>query len=600
MIGFVKRTLSILDRRARIGFLAFAVLSVVVAVIEAIGVATIIPLTGLLVGDDGAGSISQVSRFIDVSTTGQAATVLALVVLVAFTVKATAAIVLLRWAIGNSLQQEARIARRLFAGYLAAPATYHFEHNSAEIQRTLNESLLVVFRRALPWALAAAADAFTLIAIAVVIAVNDPGVAGLAIVYFGIVALVYGRLIGGRQKVAARRAHQETAVRYQQVQEPLQATKELSILHREEFFVERFYQTKLKLRDAQRKLIFYQLLPRQFLDLAFILGAALVAGILFTTRPVEQALVGIGLFLTACFRLISPLNRVMGAITLSRTAQPAITQVIDDLATLESLSAPEEDVAAEPMGPCAVELRDVHYRYGAELPEVLKGISLRIDPGDDIAIVGATGAGKTTLLDVLLGTLAPQSGEVLVGQRPLSSCRTPWQLSIGYVPQHVVLLDDTIRANVAFGLDPDEIDDGLVWEALRQAQIDGFVSGLDQSLNASVGELGVRLSGGQRQRFGLARALYGRPAVLVLDEATSSLDGETEARVISTIAELRGALTIITVSHRLSTLKHCDRVYFLRNGEIGSVGSFEHLRTNEPEFARMLMLAELTSSVEGA
>lgn len=599
MIGFVRRTMSVLDRHARVRFAAYALFSVLVAVIEAIGVATIIPLMRLLVGDDGANSvIRQVDRFVNVSTTGQAATVLALVVLIAFTGKAVAAIALLRWAIGNSLQQEARIARRLFARYLTAPATYHFSHNSAEIQRTLNESLLIVFRRSLPWILAAAADAFTLVAIAVVIAVSDPGVAALAITYFAIVAIIYDRVIGGRQKVAARRSHEEIAVRYQQVQEPMAATKELAINHREQFFVERFYQTKLSLADAQRKILFYQLLPRQFLDLALVLGGALMAGILFTTRPVEEALVGVGLFLTACFRLVAPLNRVMGAVTISRTAEPAIGQVIHDLDTLDKTSTRPMHAVATPIEPSPVELRNIHYRYGDNLPEVLRGISLRIDPGDDVAIVGATGAGKTTLLDILLGVLEPQSGEVLVGQRPLASRSTAWQLSIGYVPQHVVLIDDTIRANVAFGVDPGEIDDAMVWEALRQAQIDGFVSALDQSLNSAVGELGVRLSGGQRQRLGLARALYGRPAVLVLDEATSSLDGETEARVIATIAELRRSLTIITVSHRLSTLKHCDRVYFLRKGEIGSVGSFEHLRTHEPEFARMLVLAELTPSAE--
>lgn len=600
MIGFVRRTMSVLDRPARVRFVAFALFSVLVAVIEAVGVATIIPLTELLVAGDGSeSSMRQVDRFIDVSTPGEAAAVLALVVLLAFTVKAVAAIALLRWAIGNSLRQEARIARRLFGRYLTAPATYHLDHNSAEIQRTLNEALLIVFRRSLPWVLAAAADAFTLMAIAVVIAVNDPVIAVLAIGYFAVVAVAYQRWIGGRHKVAARRSHEEIAVRFQQVQEPMQATKDLAILHREDFFVERFYQTKLKLADAQRQLLFFQMLPRQFLDLAFVLGAALMAGLLFATRSVDEALVGVGLFLAASFRLVAPLNRVMSAVTVSRTAEPAITQVIDDLALLEEVAAPPEVGDAAPLSPRPIEVRDVHYRYGPDLPEVLKGISLRIEPGDDVAIVGATGAGKTTLLDIVLGVLHPQIGDVLVGDAPIASCRTSWQLSIGYVPQQVILIDETIRANVAFGIDPDKVDDGLIWDALRLAQIDGFVSGLERGLNTLVGELGSRLSGGQRQRLGLARALYHQPAVLVLDEATSSLDAGTEARVIDTIAELRGKLTIITVSHRLSTLKHCDRVYFLRDGHIGSVGSFDHLRENEPEFARLLLLADLTPSTEG-
>ncbi|MBA2389680.1 MAG: ABC transporter ATP-binding protein [Geodermatophilaceae bacterium] len=597
MIRFVRRTMSVLDRPARLRFMAFAILSVVVAAIEAAGVATIIPLTELLVGGEQSESaVRLVDRVLNVSTPGQAATVLAVCVLVAFTVKAVAAIALLRWAIGNSLRQEATIARRLFARYLSAPATYHFNHNSSEVQRTLNEALLLVFRRSLPWVLAAAADAFVLIAIAVVIAINDPAIALLAVGYFAIVALAYQRWIGGRQKVAARRSHKDVAVRYQQVQEPMYAAKDLAILHRTEYFVERFYRTKLQLADTQRLLLFFQLLPRQFLDIAFVVGAGLMALLLFATRSVDEALVGVGLFLAASFRLVAPLNRVMNAVTVSRTAEPAIGQVIDDLAALEAFELPPEDGDQSPLPPSAIELLDVHYRYAADLPEVLTGISLRIEPRDDVAIVGATGAGKTTLLDLLLGVLEPQSGSVLVGGAPIASCRTAWQLSIGYVPQQVVLIDDTIRANVAFGIPPEEIDDDRIWEALRLAQIDSYVATLAETISTAIGEQGVRLSGGQRQRLGLARALYHRPSVLVLDEATSSLDTGTEARVMETIARLRGALTIITVSHRLSTLQHCDRVYFLRDGSIGSVGSFDDLRAREPEFARLLELAELAPS----
>ena len=599
MISFTRRTFSVLDRPARVRFVGFAICSVAVAAIEAIGVALIVPLTQLLLTDAGSpATVRQVDRFVDVTTSNQAAAVLAVLVLVAFTTKAVAAIGLLRWAIGNSLREEARIARHLFGSYLKAPATYHHAHNSSEIQRTLNEALLIVFRRSLPWVMASAADAFTLGAIAIVIVLEDPGVAVLAVVYFAVVAVAYQRWIGGRHKVAARRAHEEIAVRYQQVQEPLQATKDLAVLHREGFFVDRFYRTKLQLADAQRQLLFYQLLPRQFLDLAFVLGAALMAAFVFTTRSTDQALVAVGLFLTASFRLVAPLNRVMSAVTVSRTAEPAIEQVIDDLATLDQLAPPPEDGEAAVLPPSTVELRDVHFRYAPELPEVLRDVSLVIEPGDDVAIVGATGAGKTTLLDLLLGLLQPQQGEVLVGGRPMASCRTSWHLSIGYVPQHVVLIDDTIRANVAFGIERPEIDEQRLWDALHHSQIDQFVSSLESGLDTRVGELGVRLSGGQRQRLGLARALYHQPAVLVLDEATSSLDADTEARVIETIAELRGAMTIVTVSHRLSTLKHCDRVYFLRDGRIGSVGSFEDLRAREPEFARLISLAELTHDLE--
>ena len=308
--------------------------------------------------------------------------------------------------------------------------------------------------------------------------------------------------------------------------------------------------------------------------MALVFGAAVVSAFAFLTRSPTDALASIALFLTVSFRLAAPLNRVMGASTVARTATPAINQVVDDLRELGQYSLAPDEVDAEQVTAATIEMKDVRFSYEPDLPDVLRNVSLLIRYGDDVAIVGSTGAGKTTLLSILLGLLNATSGAVEISGTPIAECRTAWQRSIGYVPQEIVLIDDDIRANVAFGIAGDKIDDERVWDALRLAQVDGFIASLPDSLSTVVGEHGVRLSGGQRQRIGLARALYHHPAVLVLDEATSSLDSSTEAKIMETIADLRGQLTIITVSHRLSTLRHCDRIFFLRDGQIASVGTF--------------------------
>ncbi len=599
MIAFVKSTFSLIDRSARRRFLLFAFGSVVIAGLEALGVFLILPLTQLLVlevGDPLPSSAHFLRWFVDLSSNAQAGGILAGLILLTFTVKAVGAVILLRWGISTSLRQEARIARRLFASYMKAPRTYHLKRNSSEIQRTLNESLILVFRRTVPLVMSAVADCTALLAISVVIVLNDPMIAVVAIVYFALIGVFYQRFIGGRQKLAAKQVHKEVAKRYRQVQEAVRANKELAVLHREDFFVEQFYRTKLELAAAQRLLVVFQLMPRHLLDLAFLYGSAMLAAFSFVTRSPAEALATLGLFLAAGFRLIAPINRVITVFTVARAAQPALDQVMEDSALLRGLQARRNDLSRGALGPSEVELADVHFRYEGKDSDVLRGVSLRIQPGDDVGIVGTSGAGKSTLLDVLLGLLDPYSGEVSIGGRPMHQCRTDWQLSIGYVPQEIVLIDDTIRANVAFGVDAAEVEEEQLQDALRFAQIDEFVSMLPDGLETTVGELGVRLSGGQRQRLGLARALYHRPSVLVLDEATSALDSETEARIVETIASLRGSLMIITVAHRLSTLKHCDRIYFLRDGAVVGVGTFEELTALEPEFAQLVSLAQISIS----
>jgi len=598
LITFVRRAFTLIDRPARIRFGLFAVLSVLVATLEALALALMLPLTDLLLRNDSEGDLPPMAQSIGsafgVETRLGVAGVLGVLVVVLFVVKGVGSIAMLRWAIGNSLRQEAQVARRLFALYLTAPASFHLKTNSAKIQRTLNESLVLVFRRSLPFVLGTAADLFTLAAITAVIVINDPGVAAIAIVYFLIVGLAYQRYIGGSQKVAAKQAHRESAVRYKQVQEAVRATREIAVLHREDYFVDQFYQTKLDLVDAQRVLIFYQLLPRYFLDLAFVLGAALMVGYAFAVLGPADALGTVGLFMAASIRLIAPLNRVMSTFTIARTAEPHVEAVITEAALLEGMQQRRADVSHGRLGPSDIEMRDVSFRYEDAGADVLQGVSLRITPGEDVGIVGATGAGKTTLLGLILGLFEVSSGEMLVSGQTVSACRTDWQLSIGYVPQEIMLLDDSIRANIVFGVVSADVDEERVREAVRAAQLDDFVASLPSGLDTSVGEAGVRFSGGQRQRLGLARALYQLPSVLVLDEATSALDSETESRIMDGLADRARSMIVITVSHRLSTLRHCDRIYYLREGRLAAVGTLDELNAAEPEFAQLVALAKVT------
>ncbi len=243
---------------------------------------------------------------------------------------------------------------------------------------------------------------------------------------------------------------------------------------------------------------------------------------------------------------------------------------------------------------------DVSYTYPGGMAAVLSGVDLAIPAGASVALVGGSGAGKTTLVDVILGLHPPAEGRVLVDGTSIDEDLAAWQRSIGFVPQDVYLLDDTLRANIAFG-EPDElIDDERVRSSIRLAQLEEHVATLPEGLETRVGERGTRLSGGQRQRLGIARALYRQPTVLVLDEATSALDNETERRVTDVIRALHGAVTVIVVAHRLSTVMNCDQIVFLEAGRISATGSFDEVRRQSEAFDHLVELGTLDGSWQPA
>jgi ABC-type multidrug transport system fused ATPase/permease subunit len=222
--------------------------------------------------------------------------------------------------------------------------------------------------------------------------------------------------------------------------------------------------------------------------------------------------------------------------------------------------------------------------------KVLKDVNFEANPGEFVAIVGGSGAGKTTLVDVILGALEAQSGEVHIAGMPPRSAFARWPGAVSYVPQDSPVINGTIKENLGLGYPLEEIEDIYCWESLQTARLDDFVQALPSKLDTYVGDRGTRLSGGQRQRLGIARALITRPKLLILDEATSSLDGVTESEISDALRGMKGEITLIVIAHRLSTVVGADKIYFLEEGAVKGVGTFDQLKANYPEF---LIQAEL-------
>lgn len=239
-----------------------------------------------------------------------------------------------------------------------------------------------------------------------------------------------------------------------------------------------------------------------------------------------------------------------------------------------------------PMFDDCLACEDVSYRYEDDAAPALDAVSFTIHKGQSVGIVGPTGAGKSTLVDVLLGLLTPTSGRIVIDGEPLEGHERQWQRQIGYVSQDVYLLDDTLRRNVAFGVPDSTIDDDKLSRAITQARLDEVVAALPQKLDTVVGEDGVRLSGGQRQRVAIARALYHDPPILFFDEATAALDNQTEREVTDAIASVRGTRTVVAIAHRLSTVKGCDQLIYLRDGRVAGTGTYQELM-QDAEFRRL-------------
>jgi len=495
-------------------------------------------------------------------------------------------------------------SRNLMRAYMRAPYTFHLTRNTSELLRNVNQECGTVAQGVIAPTLELCTRSVILVAVMTFLLFVEPWI---TLYWFGLLGVAAGAgfyFTSQRLKNHGLEMQRQRQVLVQALYQGFGTIKEARVLNRERFFEARMEDSIRRMAHSARfKMLANKVVAptTEFVGIVGLLG--LVLALFMLEWPSDKIIVTLSLFVIGLVRLRQALNAILQQFTNLRYNLVSVNPVYDDLIELRDMNREERKPRpirqrdrARILGD-KVELRGVAYSYGADERYSLNGVDVEIRAGQAVAFVGPTGAGKSTLVDVLLGLLRPQEGAVYVDGVKLDAGNlADWQTRIGYVPQSIYLLDDTIRRNIALGLGDEEIDEEAVLAAARKAQLDSFLDRQPQGLDTVIGEGGVRLSGGERQRIGIARALYHDPEVLILDEATSSLDNETERAVVAAVEAEKGQRTIVMIAHRLSTVRNCHMLYFLKNGKVEASGDFHELQRRSRDFRAMAEGAELRAS----
>lgn len=595
------RRLLMASEQRRVAALAVAMIGV--AVLEVLGVGSILPFMQLLADPEAVereGWLRRIYLFFDFDSVEDALFASGAVLFVAITATnlAYATTVWFRERLAWDLNH--RLATDVLRRYLDQPYGFFLGRNTSNLSQTLLSEVGYVVAGIVTPLLTIAARGMSALLIIGLLTVFDWRLAlAAAAVFGGAYGAVYSFFRRSQARLGQER-YEQNRLRFQIASEALGGIKDVKTLGREGEFMRRFHEPSRRFSDAAARNNLVAGLPRYALEVVGLGGILLVVLYLLRVRadlgPVVPVLT---LYAFAAYRLMPALNELFRSVVQIRFHQAGLDALYVDLVELPTPQTdpdgggePERAEATHDGAPRTstrlLELRGVGFRHDERGGPTLSGIDLSIEPRQVVGFVGSTGAGKTTLIDVILGLLEPSEGELLVEGRPLDRRGAlTWRTRCGYVPQEIFLCDDTVTANIAFGIPIEEIDHGAVEAAARMARLHDFVTGLDEGYGTVVGERGVRLSGGERQRIGIARALYHDPELLVLDEATNALDGLTEEGVMETVARLAGRKTVLVIAHRFNTVRACDVIHLLDRGRIVASGSFDELYASNEHFRAM-------------
>lgn len=578
----------ILNRKQKIQFIGLFFLGLGSAIMETIGVSAILPFIQAILTPEVIVNnryIAPVLETFHITDTNMVILLVGIGIVLVYVVKNAYLVV------ASYIQTKFRcrfhedISTRLLHSYLARPYSYFITTTSSAILQAIqNDSNSVYDIMNTLYKLVA--DGFTIILLGICLMYTDMfmavGILLISGLCFLAVTLGFKKKLSGYGLVS-RQAKEE---QYKYLYQPIMGNKDIKVMQRSDFFIKYFTQATKKVTKTTT---FYEIilaLPEKIIETVCIAG---IIGIICIRMQmgvdVNEFIPQLAVFAIAAFRILPSISRCAGYLQTMVYYRPSMDAAYEDMAAFNKYEEQTQKYYLQEQDRLQknnleleqlefkkeIRIDHIDWKYDGSKESVIKGLSLSISKGESIAFIGTSGAGKTTLADIILGLLQPQHGKVYMDGVDIFAIPKAWSKIIGYVPQSVFLIDDTIRANVTFGLDAEEVTDEAVWDALEKAQIRQYVEQLPDGLDTMVGERGIRFSGGQRQRIAIARALYHDPDILVLDEATSALDGDTENALMEAVDHLHGKKTLIIIAHRLSTIKNCDKIYEIKDGKANRV-----------------------------
>lgn len=576
IFSMIKKINSLLEGKTKIQLVGIFILTVIGSFVELIGVAIVMPIIELAMGESNIESnifAKTISRIFGVYDKENILLTLIIVTIIIYIVKALYMVGLTAVQFYFSMKIKGDISVRLLKSFLSHPYEFFLSSKSGELIRTVvtdtNEFYEVISN-----ILMIASSGITAIAIAAYLVVTNVVIAVFIVVLLSLCAILVFLVLNKRYRKYGAINHDYNAVINKAVLQTFNGIKEIKIIGNENYFVNVYSNTFKKQAKTNSKFKVFSVLPKQLTEVVCISGILLyMAYSIISSSDYVRLVSQIAVFCVGAYKLLPSVNAIIAYVGTVLYNQASVDCIYNSITDANKYLKEHTFVKADSKTEKIVFNHNLigeklKFKYKNSEKYVLHDVNINISKGESVGFIGASGGGKTTLADILIGLLLPETGKITIDGVDINEYQGNIGDLIGYIPQQIYLTDDSIKNNVAFGIEETDIDDDKVWAALEKAQLDDFVKSLPKGIDTEVGERGTRLSGGQRQRIGIARALYRDPDILVLDEATSALDNETEKEVMSAINGLKGSKTILMIAHRLSTIKNCDTVYEVKQGEI--------------------------------